>query len=79
MWDQRNESWMRTRSYENGNFLAFVHPRTSFLSDPNGELTGKLQTNVPALLVTDVDLSKDIETDIRDRRPELYGEIAQPK
>lgn len=79
MWDQRNEAWMRTRSYENGNFLAFVHPRTSFISDPDGELVGQLRTNVPAMLVTDVDLSKVNNTDIHDRRPELYGEIARPQ
>lgn len=79
MWDQRNETWMRTRSYENGNFLAFVHPRTSFVSDPEGELIGRLQTNVPGMLVTDVDLSKVNNTDIRARRPELYGEIARSK
>ena len=79
MWDLRNEWWMRTRSYENGNFLAFVHPQTTFISDPGGELIGRLQTNVPDMLVSDVDLSKSNDTDIRDRRPELYGEIAHSK
>lgn len=79
MWDERNEAWMRTRSYENGNFLVFAHPWVSFVSDPNGNLVGKLQTNVPALLVTDVDLSKVNDVDIQDRRPELYGPITQKK
>jgi len=79
MWGLNNEWWMRTRSYENGNFLAFVHPRTAFISDPHGEIAARLQTNLPAMLVADVDLSKIIDTDIRDRRPELYGEIARPK
>lgn len=79
MWGLDNEWWMRTRSYENGNFLAFTHPHTALVADPRGELIGKLQTNLPALLVCDVDLSQVNDTDIRDRRPELYGEIAHPK
>jgi len=79
MWGLNNEWWMRTRSYENGNFLVFVHPRTAFVSDPHGEIAARLQTNLPAMLVCDVDLSQIKDTDIRDRRPELYGEIARPK
>jgi hypothetical protein len=49
------------------------------VSDPRGELIARLQTNLPAMLVCDVNLSKINDTDIRDRRPELYGEIAHPK
>jgi len=56
-----------------------VHPQTAFVSDPGGQITARLQTNLPALLVCDVDLSQIKDTDIRDRRPELYGEIARPK
>jgi predicted amidohydrolase len=79
IWDERNDAWMRTRSYENGNFLAFAHPRISFVSDPNGNFVSKLQTNVPALLVTDIDLSKVNNVDIHDRRPELYSPISKAK
>ena len=31
------------------------------------------------MLVCDVDLSKTKDTDIHDRRPELYEEITRPK
>ncbi len=79
MWHLDNEWWMRTRSYENENFLAFTHPQVAFVADPRGQLLAKLQTNVPAMLVCDVDLAQIRETDIRDRRPELYGEIGAPK
>jgi predicted amidohydrolase len=79
MWGLDNEWWMRTRSYENGIFLAFAHPHEAFVADPRGELTADLQTNVPAMLVCDVDLSKTNDTDINDRRPELYQEICRPK
>lgn len=79
MWDLNNEWWMRTRSYENGNFLAFAHPRTAFVSDPHGQIVAQMQTNLPAMLICDVDLSQIKDTDIRDRRPELYDEITRSK
>jgi predicted amidohydrolase len=79
MWHLDNEWWMRTRSYENENFLAFTHPRVAFVTDPRGQLSAKLQTNVPAMLIADVDLSGVRNVDIRDRRPELYEQIARPR
>jgi predicted amidohydrolase len=79
MWHIDNEWWMRTRSWENGNFIAFAHPNVAFVSDPEGKISAKLQTNVPGMLVCDVDLSRLRNTDINDRRPELYKELARPK
>jgi predicted amidohydrolase len=80
MWHQDNEWWMRTRSYENENFLAFVHPNVAFVSDPKGQIIAKMQSNVPGMLVADLDLSRVTDSNhIRDRRPQLYEEIARPK
>jgi predicted amidohydrolase len=79
MWGLDNEWWMRTRAYENENFVAFVHPNEAFVADPKGQLVAKLQSNVPSMLVVDVDLSNVSNTSLRDRRPELYGEITRPK
>jgi len=80
MWHLDNEWWMRTRSYENENFLAFVHPNVAFVSDPKGAILAKLQSNVPSVLVVDVDLSRVSEkAHIGDRRPELYKELTAPK
>ena len=79
MWHIDNEWWMRTRSYENENFLAFAHPNVAFVSDPTGQIVSKLQSNVPGMLITDIDLSE--VTDVKhivDRRPELYREITEP-
>ncbi len=79
MWHLDNEWWMRTRSYENENFVAFVHPNVAFVSDPDGKILAKLQSNVPSMLVVDVDLSKvKDKLHILDRRPELYEEISGP-
>ena len=76
MWHLDNEWWMRTRSYENENFLAFTHPKVAFVSGPSGRILAKLQSNVPGMLVCDLDLSKVTDTKhIRDRRPDLYGEL----
>jgi predicted amidohydrolase len=80
MWHLDNEWWMRTRSYENENFLAFVHPKVAFVSGPKGRILAKLQSNVPGMLVYEVDLSEVTEDrHIRDRRPKLYKELALPK
>lgn len=80
MWHLENEWWMRTRSYENENFIAFVHPNVAFVSDPKGQIVAKLQSNVPGMLVCDVDPSQGTETNhIKDRRPELYKAITEPK
>jgi predicted amidohydrolase len=79
MWHLDNEWWMRTRSYENENFVAFVHPQVAFVSDPQGQLAAKLQTNIPSMLVCDIDLAQvSDKAHIRDRRPELYQDIARP-
>ncbi len=80
MWGLDNEWWMRTRAYENENFLAFAHPQVAFVADPNGAFAARLQSNVAGMLVCDVDLSRvSDKRHIKDRRPELYGEIAKPK
>ncbi|MCP5113515.1 MAG: carbon-nitrogen hydrolase family protein, partial [bacterium] len=78
MWHLDNEWWMRTRSYENENFLAFVHPRVAFVTDPKGKVVAKLQSNVPGMLVVDVDLSEVTEDrHLKDRRPDLYQSIGR--
>jgi len=80
MWHLDNEWWMRTRSYENENFLAFAHPNVAFITDPKGGVVARLQSNVASLLVADVDLSQvSDKTHIRDRRPELYERISVPR
>ncbi len=78
MWHLDNEWWMRTRSYENENFLAFVHPNVAFVTDPNGKVVAKLQSNVPGMLVVDVDLSEVTEDrHLKDRRPDLYRSLGR--
>lgn len=73
-----NEWWMRTRSYENQCFIAFAHPKTSFMANPKGNLAAKRETD-PGVLVCGIDLreAKD-DNHLADRRPALYLPITAP-
>ncbi len=76
MWHEENEWWMRTRSYENQMFVCFTHPQVALITNPKGGVEAKLQSNIPGVLIHQVDLSeaKD-DNHLADRRPELYGVI----
>lgn len=77
MWGEANEWWLRTRAYENEAFYCFCHPNVAFIANPKGEIVAKLQSNVPDVLIADISLSEVTERMIADRRPELYGAIAE--
>lgn len=80
MWHMDNEWWMRTRAYENENFLAFAHPNVAFVADPKGQIIAKHQSNIPGMLISDIDLSQvTVTKHINDRRPELYKDLALPQ
>ncbi len=69
-----NEWWMRTRSYENQMFVCFTHPQVALITDPKGGIAAKLQSNVPDVLIHEIDLSEVTDGNhLADRRPELYG------
>ena len=55
---EANEWWMRTRAYENDCFIAFAHPRTSFVADPAGNLAGRLVGAKGDVLAIDIDLER---------------------
>jgi predicted amidohydrolase len=82
-----NTAIMRTRAYENGVPVCFAHPRQSLICSPDGNVAAILESNCPSILVHDVDLSKNPRPratrdkssshPIQNRRPELYGPIAE--
>jgi len=72
MWHLDNEWWMRTRSYENEFFICFTHPNVALITGPRGELSAKLQSNVPDVLVHDIDLAACSDVMFAARRPEVY-------
>ncbi|MEM2029264.1 MAG: carbon-nitrogen hydrolase family protein, partial [Candidatus Bathyarchaeia archaeon] len=73
MWHEANTIWMRTRSYENGTYICFVHPNITLITDPKGEISAELISNVEAVLVHDIDLDLIDRTHIEERKPELYS------
>lgn len=80
MCHEANECWMRTRGYENQCFIAFVHPKVSFVVNPSGNIVAKNDGENAPLLARDIDLGQAKEDNhLEDRRPELYGLIAAPK
>ncbi|MBI2843206.1 MAG: carbon-nitrogen hydrolase family protein [Armatimonadetes bacterium] len=81
MCHELNECLMRARSWENNCYVVFTHPMVSLVTNPDGEIINKL-TSGEDLLVTDIDLS-NVElcshadmSNVTERRPELYGIIA---
>lgn len=74
MYHEANEWWMRTRSYENDCFAAFVHPESGFVADPDGNIIGNSADG--NILAVEIDLSlANGQRHLLDRRPELYGII----
>ena len=70
-----NLCMMRTRSYENGIFIAFTHPGQSLLTGPGGQIVCNEQDAARTFAVTEVDLSQAPANQgghIADRRPDVY-------
>ncbi|MCZ6678455.1 MAG: carbon-nitrogen hydrolase family protein [Candidatus Poribacteria bacterium] len=72
MWHLDNEWWMRTRAYENEMFVCFTHPNVALITNPKGQVEAKLQSNIPSVLIHDLDLDELTTNMLKDRRPELY-------
>jgi len=83
-----NTAIMQTRAYENGIPVCFTHPYQALVCGQDGGIAAVLESNVPSVLVHDLDLAANPQPLINDekasshpvqnRRPELYGIIAEP-
>jgi predicted amidohydrolase len=80
MYGEINDVMMRTRAYENGVWVVFVHPKRSLIIDPKGKViasdTGENDQIVTARIILDDRVGSG---PIRNRRPEIYGELLRPK
>jgi beta-ureidopropionase len=75
-----NEAMMRTRAYENQCFIAFTHPKVSLVTGPDGRVLAKQEIATPGVLFCNIDLARAKDDNhLRDRRPELYRPITEPK
>jgi predicted amidohydrolase len=76
---EMNDIMMRVRAYENGVWLAFVHPKRVLIIDPKGNVVAKNSTERDEIVMAPVRISGDFRSSLlRERRPELYEEIAKP-
>ncbi|MCP4645393.1 MAG: carbon-nitrogen hydrolase family protein [bacterium] len=78
-YNDMNTAMMRTRAYENQCFVAFTHPQLGLVTDPKGRIAGRRHEE-PGVLICDIDLARAKDDNhLRDRRPELYDILTQPK
>ena len=79
MTGELNDAMMRVRAYENGVHLAFVHPRRCLIIDPAGTVLAQDHGEGDEVVITGITLRKPGLGPIRQRRPELYGELVRPR
>jgi N-carbamoylputrescine amidase len=74
---EMNEIMMRVRAYENGVYLAFVHPKRSLIINPKGEIIAKATPDEDHIVLSRIDpeAQKSRNAPIRYRRPEIYGDL----
>jgi predicted amidohydrolase len=75
MHGELNLCMMRTRSYENGIYIAFTHPGQALITDPRGAVVCNNEDQSKAYTVTEIDLSKapaNTGGHIVDRRTDVY-------
>ena len=78
MHGEMNLKIMQVRAWENQCFIAFTHPQQSLLVNPKGETVLKVDSDQSGYSITTIDLSEARDDNhLRDRRPELYGELSQ--
>ena len=78
MCGEMNDAMMRTRAYENGVYILFVHPRRCMVIDPGGKVVAEDRGPEDGVVHARITLADFSElSPIQYRRPELYGEICR--
>jgi predicted amidohydrolase len=76
MHGEMNDVMMRTRAYENGVYVAFVHPQRCLIVNPKGAVIAKDDGAGDELITARIDLDERVgRGPIQSRRPEIYAEI----
>lgn len=70
-----NDVVMRARAFENGVYVAFVHPRRCLIVDPSGQVVGQDRGVDDEIVTARISLVADTLSPIRQRRPEIYEEL----
>jgi predicted amidohydrolase len=75
-YSEMNDALMRTRAFENGVWVAFVHPKRALIIDPRGNVVAKNMGEQDQLVYGEIVLDERVGSGpIRDRKPEIYGEL----
>jgi predicted amidohydrolase len=78
MWGEMNDVMMRTRAFENGVHVAFVHPKRCLIVGPDGVVIGSDKGDGDEIVSSRIELRESGHgSPIRQRRPEIYGELLQ--
>jgi predicted amidohydrolase len=77
---EMNDIMMRVRAYENGVWLAFVHPKRCLVIDPRGKVVAKDLGEFDQVVMATIRIDPDArQTLLERRRPELYEELLRPR
>lgn len=75
-----NDVMMRTRAYENGVYVVFVHPKRCLIIDPKGTVIASDSGQGDQIVTGSISLDQRVGGGpIRARRPEIYGELVKTK
>jgi predicted amidohydrolase len=73
---EMNDVMMRTRAFENGVHIAFVHPKRCLIIAPTGEIIAQDLGAGDEIVTAQITLrASGTGSPIRHRRPEIYGEL----
>jgi predicted amidohydrolase len=76
MCGEMNDVMMRTRAFENGVHVAFVHPKRCLIIDPVGTIMAQDGGAGDEVVSARITLRPSgFDSPIRQRRPEIYGEL----
>jgi predicted amidohydrolase len=76
MYGDINDVMMRTRAFENGVHVLFVHPKRCLIIGPDGTVIAQDKSAEDEVVIARVTLSPPgAEGPIRRRRPEIYGDL----
>jgi predicted amidohydrolase len=74
-----NDIMMRVRAYENGVWLAFVHPKRCLIIDPRGNIVAKDAGEFDQVVTATIRIDPALRQPHLDRRrPELYQDLVNP-
>lgn len=77
---EMNDIMMRVRAYENGVWLAFVHPKRTLVIDPGGKVVASNSGDGDQIVLAPIHIrANQSRFLIEQRRPELYQEIVKPR